>query len=84
MKVLTLTAAALTALSACGSPTDPTYSSFSSEAGLATNDGGFGNATMNNTLAQTGDSTYRLNLAQRFAAEVPTTINFAFNSYQLD
>lgn len=84
MKALTLTAAALTALSACGSTTDPTYSGFSGEAGLATNDGGFGNATMNNTLVQTGDSTYRLNLAQRFAAEVPTTINFAFNSYQLD
>ncbi len=83
-RAMTVTAAALSVLAACGSSTDPTYSSFNSEAGLATNDGGFGNATMNNTLAQTGDSTYRVNFNQRFAAEVPTTINFAFNSDQLD
>jgi len=82
MKQLAITAAALAGLTACAP--DPTHSSFFREAGLATNDGGFGNATMNNVLTQTGDSTYRINLAHRFAAEVPTTINFAFNSYQLD
>ncbi len=82
MKHLAITAAALAGLTACAP--DPTRSSFFREAGLATNDGGFGNATMNNVLTQTGDSSYRINLAHRFAAEVPTTINFAFNSYVLD
>ncbi len=83
MKRFLIAGAALLALAACNAD-DPTWSSFYSEAGMAVNDGGFGNATMNNTLAQTGDSTYRVNLAQRFAAEVPTTINFAFGSHALD
>lgn len=76
--------AALALLAACGSPSDPTWSSFRSEAGLGYNDGGFGNATMNNTLVMSGQADYRINLNNRFAAEVPTTINFAFNSYALD
>lgn len=83
MKQLVLTATALMALSACGQP-DPTRSSFFREAGLAANDGGFGNATMNNVLAQSGDSSYRISLQHRFSAEVASTINFAFNSTALD
>lgn len=83
MKTLVLTAAALVALSACAQ-NDPTRSSFFREAGMPVNDGGFGNATMNNVLAQSGDSTYRVNLAHRFTAEVQSTINFAFNSTALD
>jgi outer membrane protein OmpA-like peptidoglycan-associated protein len=76
--------AALAALAACSHPTDPTWSSFGTEAGLANNDGGFGNSTMNNTLVMTGQAEYRTNLNNRFNAEVPTTINFAFNSAALD
>ena len=83
MKTLVLTAAALVALSACAQ-NDPTRSLFFREAGMPVNDGGFGNATMNNVLAQSGDSTYRVNLAHRFTAEVQSTINFAFNSTALD
>ena len=83
MKRLLIAGAVLLFVGACDVQ-DPTRGTFTSEAGLALSDGGFGNATMNNTLVQTGDSTYRINLAQRFASEVPTTINFAFNSYQLD
>lgn len=79
-----ITTAALALLAACANPSDPTWSSFGTEAGLAYNDGGFGNSTMNNTLAMTGQADYRVNLNNRFAAEVPTTINFAFNSAQLD
>lgn len=74
--------AALTALTAC-SASDPTYSSFFREAGSSVS-GGFGDATMNNVLLQSGDSTYRVSLARRFDAEVQSTINFEFNSYVLD
>jgi outer membrane protein OmpA-like peptidoglycan-associated protein len=45
--------------------------------------GQFGNATMNNTLLQTGELEYTVALAERFNAEVPDTINFAFDSYEL-
>jgi len=84
MMRLTFTTAALAILAACAQPTDPPWSSIGTEVGLAYNDGGFGNATMNNTLVMTGQAAYRDNLANRFAAEVPTTINFAFNSATLD
>ncbi len=83
MKYLVLTAVALTALSACAR-NDPTQSSFFREAGSALDNGGFGNATMNNVLAQTNDASYRINLQHRFSAEVQSTINFAFNSTVLD
>lgn len=83
MKYLVVTAMALAALSGCAR-NDPTQSSFFREAGSALDDGGFGNSTMNNVLAQTGDSNYRINLQHRFSAEVQSTINFAFNSTALD
>jgi outer membrane protein OmpA-like peptidoglycan-associated protein len=83
MQRLALAAAGVAALSACA-PGDPTQSSFFREAGVAMDDGGFGNSTMNNVLTHTGDSTYRVSLARRFEAEVASTINFAFNSYALD
>jgi len=82
MKRLAIPAAVFATLAAC-SPSSPTYSSFFREAGAATG-GGFGDATMNNVLLQSGDSTYRVNLAHRFEAEVQSTINFEFNSYALD
>lgn len=44
----------------------------------------FGNSTMNNTAAMTGDVSFTQQLGQRFAQEVPNTVNFAFNSAQLD
>ncbi|MEN9411091.1 MAG: hypothetical protein RL216_3065 [Pseudomonadota bacterium] len=46
-------------------------------------EGGFGNATMNNMLVQTGQVDPVQMLGQRFAREIPTTITFAFNSAQL-
>ena len=85
MRHLAITATAMAgfvALAGCAGP-DAGATAFSREAGLGF-DTGFGNATMNNVLSHTGDSTYRISLARRFAAEVPTTINFAFNSYALD
>jgi len=60
------------------------FSSFTGEAGALVAGGDFGNATMNNTLILSGDRSYVLDLAKRFAEEVPSTINFAFNSAQID
>jgi peptidoglycan-associated lipoprotein len=65
----------LLALVACGTE-------FDRELGADAN--GFGNATMNNTLIQSGQKDYTIALGKRFATEVPSTITFAFNSSQLD
>jgi outer membrane protein OmpA-like peptidoglycan-associated protein len=53
-------------------------------AGSFLSDADFGNATMNNVLIQTGQKSYVESLAERFAAEVPSTITFAFDSAVLD
>ncbi|WP_170769983.1 OmpA family protein [Ruegeria lacuscaerulensis] len=54
------------------------------EAGYEIDQGAFGNATLHNTRVLNGDLSYAQILGQRFAAEVPTQINFAFDSAQLD
>ncbi len=83
MKYMMTTAIAVAALAGCTS-TDPTFSSFYSEAGAQIDSGAFGEATMNNRLTQTGDLDYTVNLARRFASDVNSTVNFAFNSTVLD
>ncbi len=83
MKYVMTAAIAAATLAGC-SQDDPTYSSFYSEAGSQLDAGGFGNATMNNSLVQSGQADYTINLARRFASEVNSTVNFAFNSAQLD
>ena len=55
-----------------------------SEVGGEYETGGFGNATMNNTLMMTGDRDFAISLTRKFAADVPNTVNFAFNSSVLD
>ncbi|QCO57326.1 OmpA family protein (plasmid) [Pseudorhodobacter turbinis] len=67
--------ASLLTLTACGP-------GFNQEVGGPPAD--FGNATMNNTLIQSGQKDYTIALAGRFAREVPSTITFAFDSAQLD
>lgn len=52
--------------------------------GAELDEGGFGNPTAHNTLVQTGQMPFVINLAERFAAEVTTTVNFAFDSATLD
>ncbi len=74
-----LAASALLALTACGESSV----SWDRELGSEVDKGEFGNATMNNTLIQTGELSYTVALAERFSAEVPDTINFAFNSTEL-
>lgn len=76
--------AAAVGLGACTTSTDPVYTQFHSEAGALLNTGNFGEATLNNRLVLTGEQQYTINLAQRFSTEVNSTVNFAFNSAQLD
>ena len=56
----------------------------STEIGAELDQGSFGNSTMNNTLIMSGQRDHAVNLANRFAAEVPSTITFAFNSAAID
>ena len=83
MKKVITTAIAAATISAC-TPVDPTFSSFFSEAGASLDSGDFGEATRNNRLIQTGELDYTVNLARRFAADVDSTVNFAFDSTVLD
>lgn len=70
-------------LAACAS-SDPVYSAFHREAGALLDTGNFGAATMSNTQIMNGEKRYTYDLSQRFASEVMTTVNFAFNSAVLD
>ncbi|MDX8347275.1 OmpA family protein [Cognatiyoonia sp. IB215446] len=83
MKYYMTTAIAAAALAGCTS-SDPTFSGFYNEAGSIVDSGDFGNASMNNFLVQTGQQDYTINLARRFASDVNSTVNFAFNSTALD
>ena len=76
--------ASAVALAACGPSNDAVYTQFYREAGAVADNGAFGNATANNTLILTGERQYAFDLAQRFASEVLATVNFEFNSSQLD
>lgn len=71
-----LISVSLLALSACGD-------GFDRAVGSKVDSGQFGNATMNNELVQTGQRSFMVALGERFAAEVPSTITFAFNSAAL-
>ncbi|OYX26770.1 MAG: hypothetical protein B7Z10_02450 [Rhodobacterales bacterium 32-66-7] len=70
---------ALLAVAACSESS----AKWDRELGSEVDKGEFGNATMNNVLIQSGQIEYTVALAERFAAEVPDTINFEFNSAEL-
>jgi outer membrane protein OmpA-like peptidoglycan-associated protein len=75
---------ALALLTACSTPQD-TYQNWFSEVGAELDrTGQFGAATAHNTAIQNGEKAYTTNMGTRFAAEVDTTITFAFNSASLD
>lgn len=78
-----LTVASVAALAGCSKETN-VASSFYTEAGSDLDEGGFGNPTMNNVQLQTGQKSYTVGLANKFANDVPATVNFAFNRSQLD
>lgn len=75
--------AALLALAACD-PTAPESRQFFAEAGAITDNGTFGDATMNNTMVHNGELSYAAALTKKFAADVSNTINFEFDSAVLD
>ncbi|MBT8412033.1 MAG: OmpA family protein [Octadecabacter sp.] len=77
LQILSSCTAAVLAVSGCGHQV-------SSPLGDNLMPGGFGDATENNFLYQTGQLTYTEELGSRFAQEVPSAINFAFNSASLD
>lgn len=54
------------------------------EAGKVPNNQGWGGSVQNNVGIHTGAISYVVSLAERFNREVPDTVNFAFNSAQLD
>ena len=76
LKLLSVTALSLLSLGAC---TD-TWTDFNTEAGAEVDEGGFGTPTMNNSLLMMGELDATVALQGRFAAEVPSTITFPFNS----
>ncbi|WP_411709782.1 OmpA family protein [Albidovulum salinarum] len=82
-KSLLLLSAGFVALAGCSKETNMGRA-FYAEAGSEIETSDFGNATMNNTLVQTGQKSYAIDLTRRFAADVPNTVNFAFDSSQLD
>ncbi len=71
-------------LAACGNSSGPVPNAFLREAGTIVDSGEFGNATMNNTQIHISPEQFAVNLANRFAREVPSTVNFEFNSAILD
>lgn len=83
MKPIALLLIATTALTAC-TRNMPGTRSFFMEAGAFADSPDFGNATMNNTLVQSGERDYAVDLNRRFSADIPTTINFEFNSAVID
>ncbi len=78
-----LAIAGILAISACSKQAQ-VYKSYFAEAGSVVDGGNFGNANMQNHLVMTGQQSYVENLSTRFSNEVLSTINFAFNSAQLD
>lgn len=80
---ISMTLGCLVAVAGCTS-NDPVYTAFYREAGALIDPGDFGDATMNNIAIMTGEKQYTFDLSQRFANEVMTTVNFAFNSAALD
>lgn len=68
------------ALAAC-TPSPDRWDTHTFDQAAASQPGGFGSATAQNEAAMRGQ--YRVALAHRFAQEVPSTVNFAFNSAAL-
>lgn len=84
MKKTIVASVALLGLAACDDP-NASFPTFFQEAGaVADAHGDFGSATANNIGIQNGDRSFTISLAKRFNDEVPSTVNFAFNSTVLD
>jgi outer membrane protein OmpA-like peptidoglycan-associated protein len=80
---LLILSAGVLAVAGCSRETNIARS-FYAEAGSEIETRDFGNSTMNNTMVQSGERDYAIDLTRRFAGDVPNTVNFAFNSAVLD
>ncbi|MDF1872261.1 OmpA family protein [Vannielia sp.] len=84
MKKHLLTIGILSTAVAVAGCTPESTRNFNATAGGDLDAGNFGNSTMNNHLVHTGQRNAAIELSRKFAAQAPTTINFAFNSAALD
>ncbi len=80
---LLLISASVVAFSGC-SRENNIARAFYAEAGSEIETHDFGNATASNTAIQSGERNYVIDLTRRFGSDVQNTVNFAFNSSQLD
>jgi outer membrane protein OmpA-like peptidoglycan-associated protein len=78
-----LVSASVIVVTGCSKET-AVYRSFYSEAGSELETADFAHSTRNNTMIQSGEQNFAIDLTRRFAADVPNTVNFAFNSWALD
>lgn len=84
-KTLLIAASGLAVLAACSTDNGSGNSGgWNSEAGAFIDGGNFGNPTAQNTAVQSGQADFAINLNRRFSEEVPSTVNFAFDSAVLD
>lgn len=82
-KAVILTLSSCLFLGACASG-GPIYSTFTSEAGALNQNEQFGLATASNFDIMTRKVDYTVDLSRKFERDVPTTVNFDFNSAELD
>jgi len=82
MRILLITAG-VAALAGCSAETNPLRNIYT-EAGSELDGGDFGNSTMTNTQVMINPNSFVIDMTRRFAGDVPNTVNFAFNSAQLD
>ena len=78
-----LAIAGLAAAAGCAPGTDA-YQSFYTEAGAMGEGAQLGDAVTHNRQIMTGEKSVAIDLNDRFRREVPSTINFAFDSAQMD
>lgn len=71
------------ALAGCSKETNFARS-FYTEAGSELDTSDFGNSTRSNTMVQSGEIDYVIDLTRKFGADVQNTVNFEFNSAVLD
>lgn len=83
LKILPLSAATIAVALIAGCSSESARN-FNATAGDQIDSGIFGRSTTNNELVATGRVNAAIQLSRRFAEEAPTTVNFAFNSAQLD
>ena len=74
----------LVALGACTTQPGESVGFHNGQLGVLTDGPPMGEATMNNTQIMTGEKSYAIDLAHKFANKVPSMVNFAFDSAVLD